>query len=221
MVSSELIFMADVVLEETSGRSKGCGLVEYSTPEEARRAIATLNDSQLDGRVIFVREDRDTEGGSISQIAKRATYGTPMGYDGPPMPLPLNFGGGYEFQSAPPPPPPQYYAHGNAFDQGNGFDMSRPFDRGHSYVEPAPYVRPVSFDRLNSYDRPISFEQPSSFDRPTPFNRPSSFDRPNAYDRPNVFDRGSYEGRQLYVGNVSKNVLQIWFSGVQVLIFQC
>ncbi|KAL4151435.1 hypothetical protein PRNP1_008380 [Phytophthora ramorum] len=60
------------VLEESNGRSKGCGLVEYATQDEANKAIAELNNSELEGRLIFVREDREPEGGSISKLAKRA-----------------------------------------------------------------------------------------------------------------------------------------------------
>lgn len=59
------------VLEEPNGRSKGCGLVEYSTPREARNAIHELTNSELEGRLIFVREDREPEGGSISMIKNR------------------------------------------------------------------------------------------------------------------------------------------------------
>jgi RNA recognition motif-containing protein len=51
------------VLEEAGGRSKGCGLVEFATVEEAQRAIDALNDSELKGRLIFVREDREGPAG--------------------------------------------------------------------------------------------------------------------------------------------------------------
>ncbi|CAH0473971.1 unnamed protein product [Peronospora belbahrii] len=61
------------VLEETNGRSKGCGLVEYASQEEAAKAIAELNNTELEGRLIFVREDREPEGGSISKFAKRVS----------------------------------------------------------------------------------------------------------------------------------------------------
>jgi len=47
------------ILEEASGRSKGCGLVEFALAEEAQLAITTLNDTELKGRTIFVREDRE------------------------------------------------------------------------------------------------------------------------------------------------------------------
>lgn len=62
------------VFTEASGRSAGCGIVEFETPEGAENAINTLNDSMLDGRSIFVRADReegkprrfDGEGGGYS-----------------------------------------------------------------------------------------------------------------------------------------------------------
>jgi RNA recognition motif-containing protein len=47
------------VLHGPDGRSKGCGIVEYQTPEEAQRAMQELNDTELMGRMIFVREDRE------------------------------------------------------------------------------------------------------------------------------------------------------------------
>jgi RNA recognition motif-containing protein len=53
------VIHAEVITERT-GRSKGCGIVEYSTPEQAQEAISTLTDSDLKGRMIFVREDRET-----------------------------------------------------------------------------------------------------------------------------------------------------------------
>ena len=38
------------------GRPKGCGIVEYASPQEAAYAISTLNDQELKGRKIQVRE---------------------------------------------------------------------------------------------------------------------------------------------------------------------
>jgi len=60
MRSAGNVVRADVFQDE-SGRSKGCGIVEYSTPEEAQNAIKTLNDTSLTDtdRMIFVREDRE------------------------------------------------------------------------------------------------------------------------------------------------------------------
>jgi len=51
---------ASVFLDE-HGRSKGCGIVEFATKEEALHAISELNDTTIGdtGRLIFVREDRE------------------------------------------------------------------------------------------------------------------------------------------------------------------
>ncbi|GAA99390.1 uncharacterized protein L969DRAFT_93849 [Mixia osmundae IAM 14324] len=46
------------VLMTPNGMSKGCGLIEFETEGDARRAIKELNESSLLGRPVFVREDR-------------------------------------------------------------------------------------------------------------------------------------------------------------------
>lgn len=51
------------VIMEYNGRSKGCGIVEYSTEEAAQEAIRNLTDTELRGRMIFVREDRESSQG--------------------------------------------------------------------------------------------------------------------------------------------------------------
>lgn len=51
---------ADVLREGGPGsRSKGCGIVEFELPEEAAAAIQQLNHCELDGRQVFIREDRE------------------------------------------------------------------------------------------------------------------------------------------------------------------
>ena len=57
------VVRADVMTEGGTGRSKGCGIVEFSTANEAIRAMQVLNDTDLKGRLIFVREDREDKGG--------------------------------------------------------------------------------------------------------------------------------------------------------------
>ncbi len=47
------------VMQEPDGRSKGCGIVEFADAKGAQEAIKSLNDSELKGRMIFVREDRE------------------------------------------------------------------------------------------------------------------------------------------------------------------
>lgn len=56
------------ILSETNGRSKGCGIVEYATTRDAQAAIAELNNSDLKGRTIYVREDRE-EGVTQSKLS--------------------------------------------------------------------------------------------------------------------------------------------------------
>ncbi len=40
------------------GISKGCGIVEFKSDHLAKKAIQELNDTQLFGRRLFLREDR-------------------------------------------------------------------------------------------------------------------------------------------------------------------
>jgi len=54
------VLHADIMMD-ASGRSKGCAIVEYSSAEHAQRAINELNNTELMGRLIFVREDREGE----------------------------------------------------------------------------------------------------------------------------------------------------------------
>jgi len=66
------VLRADV-MTDASGRSKGCGIVEFASASDARNAIATLNDTEIDGRLIFVREDRESGStGGASDVSKRA-----------------------------------------------------------------------------------------------------------------------------------------------------
>jgi hypothetical protein len=57
-------------------------IVEFETPEEAENAIKNLNNTQLDGRMIFVREDREPP------RPRRRYYGYGP-RRGPPPPLPF------------------------------------------------------------------------------------------------------------------------------------
>ncbi|KAJ1567303.1 hypothetical protein HK405_006441 [Cladochytrium tenue] len=49
---------ADVLTEPGTGRSKGCGIVRFSTREEADRAVEALNGTIVGGRNIVVRLDK-------------------------------------------------------------------------------------------------------------------------------------------------------------------
>lgn len=58
---------ARVIMDGATGRKKGFGFVEMSTPEEAQAAVDMLNGSDVGGRTIVVdlaRERQPREGGS-------------------------------------------------------------------------------------------------------------------------------------------------------------
>ncbi|KAL9087259.1 MAG: hypothetical protein Q9165_006753 [Trypethelium subeluteriae] len=57
--AGEVLF-ADVLLLP-NGMSKGCGIVEYATREQAQQAVNTLSNQNLMGRLVYVREDREAE----------------------------------------------------------------------------------------------------------------------------------------------------------------
>lgn len=61
------VLFAEVMTDGITGRSKGCGIVEFHSSQDAQRAIRTLNDTELKGRLIFVREDRERPPQSQSQ----------------------------------------------------------------------------------------------------------------------------------------------------------
>ena len=76
-----------VVLAEVfmafANRSKGCGIVEYESPESAKKAIAELNDTRIKDteRLIFVREDREP----TKNYTKRNTEGRQVFVDNLPF----------------------------------------------------------------------------------------------------------------------------------------
>jgi|SRR5687768_16246767 cold-inducible RNA-binding protein len=52
-----------VVIDRVSGRSRGFGFVEFSTPDEGTQAINGMNGASLDGREIVVNEARERQAG--------------------------------------------------------------------------------------------------------------------------------------------------------------
>lgn len=52
---------AKVIFDRETGRSKGFGFVEMPDDNSGREAIANLNDTELDGRTIVVKEARPRE----------------------------------------------------------------------------------------------------------------------------------------------------------------
>ena len=52
---------AKIIMDRGTGRSKGFGFVEMPNDDEAREAISNLNDQELDGRTIVVKEAEPRE----------------------------------------------------------------------------------------------------------------------------------------------------------------
>jgi RNA recognition motif-containing protein len=75
---------ADVMMAD--GRSKGCGIVAFATPAEAANAIATLTETELDGRNIFVREDREETVGGLPAPGPRGNPAPASNVGLPPPP---------------------------------------------------------------------------------------------------------------------------------------
>lgn len=55
------VVSAKVITDRETNRSKGFGFVEMSSDEEAKAAIESLNNTELDGRAITVNEARPRE----------------------------------------------------------------------------------------------------------------------------------------------------------------
>ncbi|KAI8916755.1 hypothetical protein DFJ77DRAFT_353679 [Powellomyces hirtus] len=51
---------ADVISDPSTGRSKGCGVVRFQTPDEAERAVQEVNGMEFNGRNVMVRLDKFT-----------------------------------------------------------------------------------------------------------------------------------------------------------------
>ena len=58
---------ANVIMDRTTGRSKGFGFVEMSTDEEAQAAIAALNGKDHSGRALTVNEAKPRAEGAGSR----------------------------------------------------------------------------------------------------------------------------------------------------------
>ena len=52
---------AKVITDRVTGQARGFGFVEMATSEEAQKAIASLNGTQMGGRTITVNEARPQE----------------------------------------------------------------------------------------------------------------------------------------------------------------
>jgi len=52
---------AKIIMDRETGRSKGFAFVEMPNDDEAKQAIAALNDTEIDGRTVVVKESEPRE----------------------------------------------------------------------------------------------------------------------------------------------------------------
>ena len=52
------VLTVKIIIDHSTGRSKGFGFVEMSNEEEAKKAIETLNETEFEGRKLVVNEAR-------------------------------------------------------------------------------------------------------------------------------------------------------------------
>mmetsp|Transcript_14431 Transcript_14431/g.18917 ORF Transcript_14431/g.18917 Transcript_14431/m.18917 type:complete len:290 (+) Transcript_14431:237-1106(+) len=60
MSKAGTVVSAEIQTHEDTGRSKGWGLAEFSTPEEAAKAVSELNGQECQARTVHVRLDRSS-----------------------------------------------------------------------------------------------------------------------------------------------------------------
>ena len=63
------VVYASVSEDFRTGESKGCGLVQFETVDDAQRAIEMMNEKVFDGYTIRIREDKQTREGSTYKNA--------------------------------------------------------------------------------------------------------------------------------------------------------
>ena len=65
----------NLMMDRTTGRPRGFGFITMSSPEEAQKAIAALNGSQLGGRALTVNVARPREERTGGSGGGRREYG--------------------------------------------------------------------------------------------------------------------------------------------------
>jgi RNA recognition motif-containing protein len=86
---------AKILKEKNTGRSKGFGFVEMEDEEAAKTAIATLNESEVQGRKLIVNESQPRPEGSGYKKSGGGGYGGGGGRSGGGYGGGRSGGGGY------------------------------------------------------------------------------------------------------------------------------
>jgi RNA recognition motif-containing protein len=67
------------ILRTPDGKSKGCGIATFATAAQALDAVEALSGSELQGRPIFIREDREEETTNNSNVSQQANVSVFVG----------------------------------------------------------------------------------------------------------------------------------------------
>lgn len=128
------------ILQNPDGSSKGCGIVEFSTPQDAERAIAELNGLDINGREVFIREDRDAGSAPAAAAGPRRRQNFNNQYGN-------QFNGQFNNQYAPYP---------NQFNNNFGYNQQ---NYGYEYKQSAPF--PNRRKLTNDIGSSIRFNHPA------------------------------------------------------------
>ncbi len=124
---------AKVIMDHATNRSKGFGFVEMPNDDEARSAISNLNESELDGSTIVVKEAEDrprNSGGYGSSNRGGGGYGSG------------NRGGGYGSGNR----------GGGSYGGGNRYGSSDRYGSTDRYGSSNRYGSSDRYDRKSRYD---------------------------------------------------------------------
>ncbi len=73
-VAGEVVF-ASVSIDPETGRSKGCGIVQFESTAMSQNAIKMMRDHPMDGHKLFVREDYQESRGEKQHLNDRQSRG--------------------------------------------------------------------------------------------------------------------------------------------------